>query len=189
MNTYFRRAITFAIVVLVTSGLAATALAADGALRLPVTGTVKAGGEFAGTFTVNRFAVENNNLVAIGFLSGVITKGNKPVVTFMKGEVSLPVTLRSAAAFESNARFGVTPTQITCPILQIALGPHDVNLLGFQIALGAVSLEIGGEEGTPLGGLVCSILRLLENVTAVVDLLNSLLGLLTGLLGGLVPAV
>lgn len=64
----------------------------------------------------------------------------------------------------------------------------DVNLLGFSVTLSAVSLDIVGEEGTPLGDLVCEISRLLGTVADVVGLLNSLLGLLTGLLGGLIPA-
>jgi hypothetical protein len=63
-----------------------------------------------------------------------------------------------------------------------------VNLLGFQVSLGAATLHIAGESGTPLGDLVCSISSLLGNVAAVVNLLNRLLSLLTGLLGGILPA-
>jgi len=198
MNTYFRRAIEFVIVLSVTAGLAATASAADGALRLPVTGTLKGGGDFAGTVTINRFAVCSHaadcnrpgiDIVAIGIVSGVLTKGNKQVGTVI-AEKTWPVTLRSGGSSESNARVGViTPAQETCRVLQIALGPVDVNLLGFQVTLGAVSLDIVGEVGTPLGDLVCAISNLLGQVAAVVELLNSLLGLLTGLLGGLVPPV
>ena len=70
----------------------------------------------------------------------------------------------------------------------MSLGPVDTNLLGFDVSLGAVSLNIAGESGTPLGDLVCAINSLLGNVAGVVNLLNGLLSLLTGLLGGLTGA-
>jgi hypothetical protein len=60
-----------------------------------------------------------------------------------------------------------------------------VNLLGFQVSLGAVTLDLAGTSGTPLGDLVCQISAVLGDVAAVVKLLNSLLSSLTGLLGGL----
>lgn len=188
MNSYFGRAVALVIVLAVTTGVAATANAADAALRLPITGSFKGGGDFEGTFTINKFDIHNNQLVAVGVVNGVLTKGNKVVGTVVAGK-TWPVTLRSSAASVSNARVGVvTPAQTTCPVLQIAFGPVDVNLLGFSVTLGAVSLDIVGEEGTPLGDLVCEISALLGTVADVVGLLNSLLGLLTGLLGGLIPA-
>jgi hypothetical protein len=73
----------------------------------------------------------------------------------------------------------------TCPVLNVALGPHTVDLLGFQVALSAVTLDLTGVVGTPLGDLVCAASDLLSNVAGLVNLLNSILGLVTGLLGGL----
>ena len=73
----------------------------------------------------------------------------------------------------------------TCPVLNVALGPHTVDLLGFQVALSAVTLDLTGVVGTPLGDLVCAASDLLGNVAGLVNLLNSILGLVTGLLGGL----
>jgi hypothetical protein len=61
----------------------------------------------------------------------------------------------------------------------------NVDLLGFQVALSAVTLNLSGTQGTPLGDLVCAASDLLGNVAGLVNLLNSILGLLTGLLGGL----
>jgi len=45
-----------------------------------------------------------------------------------------------------------------------------------------VTLDIVGGSG-PLGSLICEIVALLENVVAVVGLLNQLLGLVGGLIG------
>ena len=73
----------------------------------------------------------------------------------------------------------------TCPVLNVALGPNTVDLLGFQVALSSVTLDLTGVTGTPLGDLVCAASDLLGNVAGLVNLLNSILGLVTGLLGGL----
>ena len=50
-----------------------------------------------------------------------------------------------------------------------------------------ISLDISGDTAGPLGHLVCTILDTLNNVIGLVDLLNQLLGLLTGLLGAIIP--
>jgi len=49
--------------------------------------------------------------------------------------------------------------------------------------LSPVTLDITGQPG-PLGALVCQAVATLGNVAALVGLLNQILGLLTGLLGG-----
>jgi hypothetical protein len=76
-----------------------------------------------------------------------------------------------------------------CPVLNIALGPITVDLLGSLVALSPVSLDLAGVVGTPLGDLVCEASDLLGNVAGIVNLLNSILGLVTGLLGGLLGGI
>ena len=70
-------------------------------------------------------------------------------------------------------------------MLNIALGPINVDALGAQISLGAVAFDLSGVSGTPLGDLVCAVSELLGNVADLVNVLNSILSLVTGLLGGL----
>ena len=181
----FRRALALVVVLLVTSSIAGTALAATPVLQLPVSGTSK-GSDFAGTAYINRFEQRGNDIVAVGFVSGTLTHGNKAVGTAIAGEVTWPVTVRSggdAGALRTTAVAAAT----TCPVVHIAFGPVDVNLLGADVALSAVTFDLNGVQGTPLGDLICSVSSLLGNVAGVVKLLNSLLGLLTGLLGGIVP--
>jgi hypothetical protein len=74
-------------------------------------------------------------------------------------------------------------------VLNIALGPITVDLLGAQVTLNPVSLDLAGVVGTPLGDLVCEASDLLGNVAGIVNLLNSILGLVTGLLGGLLGGI
>jgi hypothetical protein len=50
-----------------------------------------------------------------------------------------------------------------------------------------VVLDISGDSAGVLGNLVCTVLDTLNNVVNLVGLLNQILGLLTGLLGALIP--
>jgi hypothetical protein len=190
-----------------SAAVPAGAQAASGpiALTLPTTGTFAKGGSFTGTISINRFEQRGNEIVAIGFVRGVLSQGNRTLGTGVAGEVAWPVALRSGGqlvvrghalatarpvqiAWSPGARSPVRMLQVqadSCPVLDVALGPVNVNLLGFQVALSAVTLNLDGVMGTPLGDLVCAVSDLLGNVAGLVNLLNSLLGLLTGLLGGL----
>ena len=178
-------------------------------LTLPAAGTFEAGGEFKGTISVNRFERRGTAIVAIGFVTGVLSRGGLPLGTAVAGELAIPVRVSSGgisiardrvpAAAPANGRLMrvalppdmsssavFRPVQAeTCPVLNIALGPLTVDLLGFQVALSDVTLDLTGVVGTPLGDLVCAASDLLGQVAAVVNLLNSILSLVTGLLGGL----
>jgi hypothetical protein len=175
------------------------------AVRLPVTGSFHGGGSFDGTVTINRFEqTSTNQIVAVGFVSGVLSRGSRTLGTGITGEVRWPVAVRTGGQLlnvrgtptgNGIARVAWSPQSQTgryvlvqatsCAVLDVALGPVNVNLLGAQVALGAVSLNLSGTQGTPLGDLVCAASDLLGNVAGLVNLLNSVLGLVTGLLGGL----
>jgi hypothetical protein len=182
---------------------------AKAVLTLPATGTFVLGGEFRGTISINRFERRGNEIVAIGFVAGVLSRGSNIIGSAVAGEVAWPVRVSSGgvasvsnrapalrggqvirAAWSPAASAAATafvPVQApeTCPVLNLALGPHTVDLLGFQVALSPVTLDLTGTVGTPLGDLVCAASDLLGNVAGLVNLLNNILGLVTGLLGGL----
>ncbi len=187
MKNNLWRICALVMVLFLAGGMVAAAQSTPKAVKVPVTGTFAGGGQFSGNITINRFEQRGNDIVAVGFVSGVLSRGSRSLGSGVAGEVTWPVTIKSSAT-ATHATSSVGPLQTSCPVLSIALGPVDANLLGFQVSLGAVTLDIGGESGTPLGDLVCAISDLLGNVAAVVNLLNSLLGLLTGLLGGLTGA-
>jgi hypothetical protein len=195
---------------LVTSLLGAVPMAAQrpsprAVLTLPASGTFAGGGEFRGTISINRFLGRGNEIVAVGFVAGVLSRDSHTVGTAVAGEAAWPVRVSSggvsvvggpASAAGRLTRVAwsprVAPTASllrvqadTCPVLNVTLGPNTVDLLGFQVALSGVTLDVAGVTGTPLGNLVCEASKLLGNVAGLVSLLNNLLGLLTGLLGGL----
>jgi hypothetical protein len=176
---------------------------AEGSLTLPITGSVAGGGAFNGTVTINRFARQNGELVAIGFVRGNVTNSAGVVLESGLRSVTLPVSLGTAPGLTSTSTSseaaGMTRALFTgatggrwtrvqattCGVLHIELGPLALNLLGFNVSLSPVTLDISGDSAGPLGALVCEVIALLGTVADVVGLLNSILGLLTGLLGGL----
>jgi hypothetical protein len=175
------------------------------AVTLQVAGTSSRGGDFTGTVTIKRFEQRDDKIVAVGFVQGVLRRGSRAVGTAVAGEVTWPVIIPSGGIVAVSGRelsaprrrsavssiteapgIKLIPVQAeSCQVLDIALGPVTVNVLGVDVSLSPIALSLTGQAGTPLGDLVCSVSDLLGNVAAVVDLLNSVLGLLTGLLGGL----
>ena len=148
---------------------AATKAPMPAAPPLNVTGTIaNAGGTFAGTFNITRFAVQNGNLVAIGSLTGTLLD---PL-----GQVIGNVTNQLISLL-------VTPGTASCEILDLQLGPLDLNLLGLMVHLDQVNLNITAQQGPGnlLGNLLCAVAHLLDSggpLTSLAGLLNNILRLL-----------
>jgi hypothetical protein len=139
-------------------------------LTIPITGTFTDAlggvGQFTGTFDLQRFAVVNGQLVAVGTLTGTLTDSAGTVL----GSIvrTIRILLDSAA------------TQASCEILHLELGPLDLNLLGLEVHLNRIVLDITAVPGAGnlLGNLLCAIANLLNGggaLSAIVDLLNQIL--------------
>jgi len=135
------------------------------ALTVPIVGS-GGGGTFAGTFQLQKFATQGTQLVAVGLLSGTLTTVTDGVtnVTSVLKTVSLP-----AAVIDS-----------TCEILHLDLGPLHLNLLGLEIDLSRVVLDITAQAGAGnlLGNLLCGVANLLNDPSGLARILNSILDLL-----------
>ena len=170
------------LLVLATAGLAAQSdkqgKDPSGSLQLPVT---SAAGTFSGTFSINRFEVRNDAVVAVGVVRGVIAGTGSVVV----GEVAAPVRVGSASAPAAASNAAVAQQQATCQVLHLDIGAVNLNVQGIIVATQPISIDISGDSAAPLGNLVCTIESTLNNVVGLVNLLNQLLGVLTGLVGGL----
>jgi hypothetical protein len=181
---------------------------AAGAVNLPISGTVLSVGnqpigQFGGTLTVNRFAKQNNQVLAIGFVRGTIVNQSGQILKSGLQAVTLPVTNIGNGSTASIDMETIGPARLgpavftksldrqlllvreTCGVLHLDLGGNAVNLLGANVNLSPVTLDISGDSTGPLGAPVCQVLATLGNVGEVVGLLNSILGLVTRLLGGL----
>jgi hypothetical protein len=135
-------------------------------LAIPVTGTGPAGTTFAGTFQLQRFAADQGQLVASGLLTGVVTTVTSAGTT----TTSVARTVAMPAAV----------TQATCDILHLDLGPLDLNILGLQIDLSRIVLDITAQSGAGnlLGNLLCAVANLLNSPGPLADLLNRILAIL-----------
>ena len=140
---------------------------------VPITGTLADGtGAVAGTFDVTRFAVQDGTLMAIGTFAGTITDaaGN---TTSGTDSLALPVDLAQSTG--------------SCQILHLELGPLDLDLLGLQVHLDKVVLDITAQQGPGnlLGNLLCAIAGLLDGPTGLNAILTQIAALLNQLLGAL----
>ena len=137
-------------------------------LTVPISGSVNgAVGTLTGTLAITQFAIQNGNLVAIGTLTAAVTDGAGTVLRTIVQQVTIPVTTANG----------------TCQVLHLELGPLDLNLLGLQIHLDKIVLDITAHSGPGnlLGNLLCSIANLLDTNSIgaqLVSLLNQLLAAL-----------
>jgi hypothetical protein len=141
-------------------------LAPAGGVSVPVTGTAGKGGKFTGAFNIKQFSVVNNQIVAIGTLTGTIQNAVGNVIGTVLKTVSMIVTFNGAS----------------CDILHLELGPLDLDLLGLQVHLDKIVLDIDADPtGGLLGSLLCAVANLLNiggPLADIVDLLNQILALL-----------
>ena len=148
--------------------LAPAALAAAFAegVTVPITGTTGKGGKFTGNFAISRFQEVNNQIVAVGTLTGTVQNGVGNVIGTVLKTIQMVVSNLDA----------------DCDILHLELGPLDLNLLGLEVHLNQVVLDIDADPtGGLLGALLCAVANLLDiggPLADIVGLLNQILGLL-----------
>ncbi len=141
---------------------------------------VKAKGKFGdATVNVTEFAVNaEGKLVA----NGTVTSATRGTLGTFR---DAPVTVKPGGAVRAQQASGTLGTlqQVPCTILTLTLAPINLNLLGLVVQTTTINLVITGEEGL-LGNLLCGIAGLLDNPSALSQLLNQILGLLGGSLRG-----
>jgi hypothetical protein len=142
--------------------------------QVPISGVAKNGKKFKGTFTIQRFTKSGDGLVAVGRLSGTLKHRHVSRV------VSLPADVTNGGASTAQA---ITPTPNACQILNLQLGPIDLNLLGLRVRTNQINLLVEGVRGPGnlLGNLLCGITGLLDGPT----LANTPLGQLAQILNAL----
>jgi hypothetical protein len=154
---------------------AASAAPAAAPLTTPISGTftdAQGGtGIATGTFTPSNFTTDGNNVLANGVADVTLTDSAGQVVGTESKTLAVPV--------------GVPGIQASCEILDLVLGPLDLDLLGLVVHLDRVHLNITAESGPGnlLGNLLCAIAGLLDgspapDLQALVNLLNAIIALL-----------
>lgn len=129
--------------------------------NIPVSGTAHNGKSFAGHFNISHFVTRNGKTYALGTLTGKI--GHR---TVKRSNVAIPVAMGngSPTGLTSSSRHQVASPAATCPILHLDLAPLTLNLLGLNVHLNEVVLDITATSGPGnlLGNLLCSVANLLN---------------------------
>lgn len=130
-------------------------------------------GTFTGTFTPHKFHVVHGVLEATGRLQGTLTDANGTKLGTVSRTATIPVNTQATAAADPAA----------CQILDLVLGPLNLNLLGLVVTLNQVHLNITAVPGAGnlLGNLLCAVANLLNGggpLTGIAALLNQILAAL-----------
>ena len=154
---------------------------APGRLASRVRGTFGRNGTVRGEFVPDRFIVRGGDAYANGVLRATLRRGSGELVGTTTRRVTIPVR---------NGSTGARPAQVaaqggTCDILNLVLGPLDLNLLGLEVHLDRVVLDIVARTGAGnlLGNLLCAVAGLLDgtgllNELRLANALNRVLALL-----------
>jgi hypothetical protein len=166
--------------------------AAFGTLRVSrVVGRAANGARFVGRYHVTRFVVRHQKVRAVGRLTGTLTRPNgatRDVSRRVRMPVNIPASGAANPVGPRVARLAAAGAGLgTCQVLNLVLGPLDLNLLGLVVHLNQVVLTITAIPGAGalLGNLLCAVAGLLDGAglgglnAILANLLNAILGILS----------
>ena len=118
---------------------------------------------FEGTYTINRFASRGGKLVSIGTVRGTLRKNGK-TRSVTRRNVTMPASLTGAGPSTGASATQLPPIPGACQVLNLVIGPIDLNLLGLRIRTNQINVRIDAVPGAGnlLGNLLCAITNLLN---------------------------
>ena len=172
-----------------TRATSTTAMASRaGHLTSTVHGTFGRAGKVRGHFKPVRFIVRHGDPYAYGVLHAKLIRGNGKVVGHATKKVTIPLRRGASSTGSMTAAGGPSAPAMaaaSCDILNLVLGPLDLNLLGLHVHLNKVVLHIDAIPGAGnlLGNLLCAVAGLLDKTgllgtLQLGNLLNRILGVL-----------
>jgi hypothetical protein len=172
MLSNIAKVLPLAAVAAVAGEQSSSAAAKGGNSATALVNTVTDAGAFVGTLSVTGVQLVNGVLMAVGTITGNVLTPTGGVVP------NSPTTQAISAPLQVSA---------SCEILNLVLGPLDLNLLGLVVHLDQVVLNITAVPGAGnlLGNLLCSVANLLNSGAPLSTLLNNVVGLLNQILSGL----
>ena len=154
-----------------------------------VTGTTEDGRAVKARFVPTSVDTDGSTATVTGTLKGVIPgEGafSQTVTAPLESVNGVDLASLGDAAAARQAALAAP----ACDVLNLVLGPLDLNLLGLEVHLDQVVLDIVAQSGAGnlLGNLLCAVAGLLDGggvlsglLTQLSDLLNQILGALGGL--------
>jgi hypothetical protein len=171
-------AVALAMSAIVTTEAGAQASAIGPGVTVPITGSGD-GTTLVGNFNIQRFVRAGNQILARGTLVGVLTDTATGTSRTVIRQLRLPLDT------SGGGEIGIAQV---CSVLNLALGPLDLDLLGLIVHLDPVLLTIDADStGGLLGNLLCAVAGLLggglPGVPGVLNLVTNLLNSVLGILG------
>lgn len=156
----------------------------QGNAKSKIVGETAKGRPVTGYFTPMSLSKHNGHLRARGLISGVIHKADGSTRTFSAVRTLRVKTIDGSVPGAARA---ASSAKATCDILNLVLAPLDLNLLGLQVHLDRVVLNIVAVSGAGqlLGNLLCAVANLLNGGGPLSQLLTNLNAILDQLLLGL----
>jgi hypothetical protein len=161
---------------------------APGTLASRVYGTFGTAGTVRGHFDPDRFFVKHGDAYANGVLHATLRRGDGTLVGHATRRITIPVKGGRTGSTTSSSTAGTNTAvaaSTTCDILHLVLGPLDLDLLGLQVHLNRVVLDIVAASGAGnlLGNLLCAVAGLLDGTTTLsqlrlANILNRILAIL-----------
>jgi hypothetical protein len=147
----------------------------QGEMTSRIVGETANGRSVTGSFTPIKFIKRDGKVKVRGLLRGVVHQQNGSTRTFG--------VMRSMRVKSINGQPASARALAVCEILHLVLGPLDLDLLGLQVHLDRVVLNIDAQSGPGnlLGNLLCAVAGLLDGglqgaLGRLVQLLNRILG-------------
>jgi hypothetical protein len=133
--------------------------------KIPFSSTLSDGSILAGTLSVTNLALQNGQLLVTGVLTGTQTK--------LDG-----TTTQVTQVFTTAATLTGGGARNKCDILFLDLGPIFLDVLGLQVDLSQITLDITAVAGAGnlLGNLLCALVGLLDRgaLTDILDILTQI---------------
>lgn len=133
----------------------------QGSLDSKIRGTTANGRKVTGTFVPLTFTRRPGRVKVRGLLQGVVHNANGSTRTFAVMRTMRVKKINGEPVRLANAR---QAQRVQCDVLNLVLGPLDLDLLGLQVHLNRVVLDIVAQSGAGnlLGNLLCAVAGILD---------------------------
>jgi hypothetical protein len=154
---------------------------AEGKMKTKIVGETSTGRKVTGSFKPKKFIEKDGKIWAKGVIRGEFENAAGKTKTF---KVKRKVPVKKANGTSLTAR---AAARADCDVLNLVLGPLDLDVLGLTVNLNRLVLDIVAVSGAGnlLGNLLCAVTGLLDGGGLLSNLLGQITDLLNQILGRL----